>query len=55
MILTSPVVVEEPPYKKIILHLDRVLYNNCFYYICVMHVQLVETSSPENKLVDFQS
>ena len=42
IILTSPVVVEEPSYKKnprirkTILDLDGVLYNNCFYYNCVV-------------------
>ena len=28
---------------RTILHLDGVLYNNCFFYNCVMHVLLVET------------
>ena len=52
IILTSPVVVEEPRIRNTILHLDGVLYNNCFYYNCVMHVKLVAL---EGKLVDFQS
>ena len=44
------IVVEEPRIRKTLLHLDGVLYNNCFYYNCVMHVPLVETVLPR---VDF--
>ena len=45
---TPLLVVEKPSMKnpcirKIFLHLDGILYINCYYYNYVMHVQLVKT------------
>ena len=41
------VMVENPHvyiYKKTVFHLDWVFNSNCFYYNCMMPVQLVETA-----------
>ena len=36
-----------------VMHLDGVLHKNCFYYYCVMHMQLVETVISREQTIQF--